>query len=335
MFSTLFSSSSLSTAAHLLPAAKPAAVAPAPTTNTVAFAGGNPDHDSVYYAKCMVGGILSCGLTHTAVVPLDVVKCRMQTNGQLYKGLTQGLSVLSKEGGFTLGWAPTLIGYSAQGFFKFGFYEIFKDVYSGMVDPETAFKYRNLLYLSASASAELIADVALCPWEATKVRMQTSPPEAKFPTSLGAAMSRINQAEGMNGFFKGLAPLWGRQVPYTMVKFAAFENIVEAFYKYMFTNPKESYSKATQLSITFASGYISGVFCAVVSQPADNLVSILNNQPGKSVGAVVNELGIVNLFTKGLGVRILMVGTLTGLQWYIYDAVKGAFGLKTSGGAKK
>jgi len=25
---------------------------------------------------------------------------------------------------------------------------------------------------------------------------------------------------------------------------------------------------------------------------------------------------------KGLGARILMIGTLTGLQWFIYDSVK-------------
>ena len=31
-----------------------------------------------YYAYCGFGGILSCGLTHTAVVPIDLVKCRIQ-----------------------------------------------------------------------------------------------------------------------------------------------------------------------------------------------------------------------------------------------------------------
>lgn len=31
-----------------------------------------------FYAACTVGGILSCGLTHTAVTPLDLVKCNMQ-----------------------------------------------------------------------------------------------------------------------------------------------------------------------------------------------------------------------------------------------------------------
>ena len=35
-------------------------------------------HDNTYYAKCMLAGVLSCGLTHTAITPLDVVKCNMQ-----------------------------------------------------------------------------------------------------------------------------------------------------------------------------------------------------------------------------------------------------------------
>lgn len=35
-----------------------------------------------FYAACTVGGILSCGLTHMAVTPLDLVKCNMQV--QIY-----------------------------------------------------------------------------------------------------------------------------------------------------------------------------------------------------------------------------------------------------------
>ena len=37
-------------------------------------------HDMSYYQKCMMGGILSCGITHTMVCPLDIVKCRMQVS---------------------------------------------------------------------------------------------------------------------------------------------------------------------------------------------------------------------------------------------------------------
>ena len=117
-------------------------------------------------------------------------------------------------------------------------------------------------------------------------------------------------------FFRGLTPLWGRQVPYTMVKFAAFERVIEAFYTYVFTEPKSSYSKSTQLSITFASGYIAGVLCALVSQPADTLVSKMNKNPELGAGALISKLGISGLYS-GLGPRVVMVGTLTGLQWCV------------------
>ena len=74
--------------------------------------------------------------------------------------------------------------------------------------------------------------------------MQTSD-TGTFPTKLGEGFSLIKANEGVNGFYRGLTPLWMRQVPYTMVKFAAFENTVKAFYKHIFTAPKESYSRST------------------------------------------------------------------------------------------
>jgi solute carrier family 25 phosphate transporter 3 len=240
----------------------------------------------------------------------------------VYKSISTGMSIASKEGALLTGWVPTLIGYSAQGCFKFGLYEIFKDLFSQIVGAEAAYNNRTLVYLAASASAEVFADAALCPFEAIKVRMQTSLPSANFPLSIGPAYAKITEAEGFGGLYKGLVPLWGRQVPYTMVKFSCFEKTVEAFYTYVFTEPKSSYSKSTQLSITFASGYIAGVLCAVVSQPADTLVSKLNQSPGAALGEVIAKAGGLPGLYKGLGMRIIMVGTLTGLQWWIYDGFK-------------
>jgi len=45
---------------------------------------GSDKHDLSYYKKCMMGGILSCGITHTLVCPLDIVKCRMQVSTSGY-----------------------------------------------------------------------------------------------------------------------------------------------------------------------------------------------------------------------------------------------------------
>jgi solute carrier family 25 phosphate transporter 3 len=299
-------------------------------------------HDLDYYKKCMMGGVMACGLTHTAVVTLDLVKCQRQVDPTLYKSLGDGIrTVYQTRGvkGITTGWAPTLIGYSLQGFAKFGFYEIFKDCYATAVGEQNVEKYKIVGYALSSASAEVIADTLLCPWEALKVRMQTSKP-GTFPTTLVAGFNTIKQNEGTNGFFKGLAPLWARQIPYTIVKFVFFEKVVEMFYKYVFTaKPKHEYAKSTQLSITFASGYIAGVLCAIVSHPADTMVSKLNNMKTEgstmdNVRKIYGDIGFNGLW-RGLGTRIIMIGTLTGLQWWIYDTFKTATGLGTSGGFQK
>lgn len=285
----------------------------------------------------MAGGILSCSTTHSAMTPIDLVKCNIQANPGKYKGIFDGFKQISKTKGFSprgglyLGFLPTFCGYGCQGCFKFGFYEIFKDLYTNLVGEEKAHKHHTLLYLSASFSAEFCADVFLCPFEAIKVRMQTSPPEDKFPTKLAEGWKKIQGAEGMHGLYKGLVPLWCRQIPYTMMKFTVFESTVAAFYKYIFKRPKSEFSKPFQLCVTFLSGYIAGIFCAIVSHPADVVVSVLNKNPGSSIGVVCKQLGWKGLWS-GLVARIFMIGTLTAFQWWIYDSFKTACGLGTTGG---
>jgi solute carrier family 25 phosphate transporter 3 len=294
-------------------------------------------HDMSYYGKCMVGGIFACGLTHAIVCPLDIVKCRRQADPNFASSLGEGFKKIhTNEGlkGFTLGWFPTLVGYGLQGFGKFGFYEVFKDVYRAALGAK-ADQYQTVGFLVSSACAEVIADCLLCPMEALKVKMQTSE-LGTFPTTAREGWPKMMAEGGWAGFYKGLQPLWFRQVPYTMVKFGAFENTVKYVYSNVLTAPKSSYSKSTQLSVTFAAGYFAGIFCAIVSHPADTMVSIINkrgsNEPA-SVQArqIYSEIGFNGLW-KGLATRIFMIGTLTGLQWWIYDSFKVAMGLATTGG---
>merc|ERR1719499_1817912 len=147
-----------------------------------------------------------------------------------------------------------------------------------------------------------------------------------------AKMTAENAAEGKglfsaNGaFFKGLKPLWLRQIPYTMMKFACFERTVEALYAYVVPKPRAECSKGEQLIVTFAAGYIAGVFCAIVSHPADTIVSYMNKAEGATVGSAAKDLGFKGMWA-GLGPRIIMIGTLTALQWFIYDGVKVGLGI--------
>ena len=70
-----------------------------------------------------------------------------------------------------------------------------------------------------------------------------------------------------------------------MAKFSLFEKVVSIFYTHVFTKPKETYGKNTQLLVTFMSGYLAGVICAIVSHPADTMVSKLNQM--KTEGTAV------------------------------------------------
>jgi len=279
-----------------------------------------------FYAYCGLGGMLSCGITHTLVVPLDLVKCRIQVDAAKYKSIVNGFKVTVAEEGalaLTKGWAPTLVGYSMQGVGKFGFYELFKIMYSGMLGEENTYLWRTSLYLASSASAEFFADIALCPMEAIKVRIQTQP---GWSTTLREGFPRIMKEEGIGGFYKGLVPLWCRQIPYTMMKFACFEKTVEAIYKHVVPKPRAECSKGEQLIVTFAAGYIAGVFCAIVSHPADTIVSKLNQAKDATVRSIFKDVGFIGLW-QGLAPRIVMIGTLTALQWFIYDSVKVALRL--------
>lgn len=275
-----------------------------------------------YYVLCAAGGAISCGLTHTMLTPLDLIKCRIQVDPKRYRNITNGflISYLHEGGlrGLGRGWAPTAFGYSFQGLGKFGFYELFKNFYSKILGPENSYHYRTSLYLAASASAEFFADIALAPFEACKVRTQTS---KNCPSEFRRVVPLIYRQEGMVGFYKGLIPLWFRQIPYTMMKFACFERTVEWLYRNVVPKPRDKCSKVEQLTITFLAGYIAGIFCAIVSHPADTVVSKLNQDRGSTWINVLGKLGPIGVW-KGLMPRIIMIGTLTAAQWFIYDGFK-------------
>lgn len=101
---------------------------------------------------------------------------------------------------------------------------------------------------------------------------------------------------------------------------------------------KSDYGKGAQTAVSFTGGYLAGIFCAAASHPADVMVSKLNatRKPGESFGGatarIYKDIGFGGLW-NGLPVRIVMIGTLTGLQWMIYDYFKIFMGLPTTGGA--
>ncbi|KAJ7978706.1 Mitochondrial phosphate carrier protein like [Quillaja saponaria] len=281
-----------------------------------------------YYGLCTVGGILSAGTTHLAVTPLDVLKVNMQVNPIKYNRILSGLTTLWKEEGpssLWRGWSGKLCGYGVQGGFKFGLYEYFKKLYS---DVFVDYNRTSIFFLSSS-SAQIFADVALCPFEAVKVRLQTQP---NFAKGLADGIPKLYLNEGLSGFCRGLLPLWGRNLPYSMIMFSTFEHSVDLIYHNIMQKRKEECSRAQQLGVTCLAGYTAGAVGTVISNPADNIVATIYNKNAQSVLQAVKNIGLVNLFTRSLPIRITLVGPVVSLQWILYDTIKLLSGLPTSGG---
>ncbi|XP_050365962.1 mitochondrial phosphate carrier protein 1, mitochondrial [Argentina anserina] len=281
-----------------------------------------------YYGLCSVGGMLSAGATNFAITPLDVLKVNMQVNPIKFNGMASGFSILWREQGpssLWRGWSGKLFGYGVQGGCRFGLYEYFKKLYSDILINQN----KSTIFLLSSASAQVFADIALCPFEAVKVRVQTQP---RFAKGLADGLPKLYSTEGLAGFYKGLLPLWGRNLPFTMIMFTTFEHSVDLVYRKVIQRRKEDCSIAEQLGATCLAGYAAGAVGTVVSNPADNVVTFLYNKKASSVMQAVRNIGFPSLFTRSLPVRITLIGPVITLQWFFYDTIKVLCGLPPSGG---
>lgn len=288
------------------------------------------------YARFAFAGALCCSITHGALTPVDVVKTRIQLFPEQYnQGMINAFkTVIKNEGSGALltGFGPTAAGYFLQGAFKFGGYEFWKKTFIDTLGFETAQNNRTAIYLASSAIAEFFADVALCPLEATRIRLVSQP---TFASGLFSAFGKILKEEGVaRGFYSGFGPILFKQIPYTMAKFVVYELAAEKIYQAI-GKPKEQLSNLAVTGVNLGSGIIAGTCAAIVSQPADTLLSKINKQKGVS-GSVMSrlmsmakELGPGGLFL-GLGPRIVMVATLTAGQFAIYGDIKRMLGATNS-----
>lgn len=69
-----------------------------------------------------------------------------------------------------------------------------------------------------------------------------------------------------------------------------------------------------------------GILCAVASHPPDVIVSQLNQDPNATLTSTAKKLGLKGMWA-GLGARIIMIGTITAMQWFIYDGWKVVMGI--------
>lgn len=85
--------------------------------------------------------------------------------------------------------------------------------------------------------------------------------------------------------------------------------------------------------MSFVSGATAGIASSIVSQPADTVLSRLNDGTGtggggflSTAGLILDESGVPGLFA-GLGSRCVWAGGIIAGQFFLYDLFKDLLGI--------
>lgn len=242
-------------------------------------------------------------------------------------------TIIAGEGPAALltGFGPTAVGYLVQGGGKFAGYEFFKKKFISYAGgPEAAVPHRTAIYLGASAAAEFFADIALCPLEATRIRLVS---QRGFATGLTSGFMRLAREEGFRGFYSGFVPLLFKQVPYAVGQFSVHEAVNEVIFRSIGAERKAKLTQLESTGIELTSGLVAGAAAAVLSHPADTLLSAMNKgagDPGQGATSrmfqLAKEFGPKRLLLSGLGPRVVMTCGLVSGQFVIYAQCKALTG---------
>ncbi|WWD15912.1 hypothetical protein CI109_100336 [Kwoniella shandongensis] len=294
-----------------------------------------PNFTSKDYGIFFTAGALCCTLSHGAMTPIDVIKTRIQIDPALkgFSLLSGGRSIVAAEGtkGLLTGFGPTAVGYLFQGGAKFAGYEAAKKYLVELSgSQEKAVANRTAIYLGGAAIAEFFADILLTPLEATRIRLVSDP---KYATGLVSGLTKIASTEGFASLYAGFIPILAKQVPYAIGQFTVNERCTEFIYNQMTPETKANLSATSSFGITLGSGIVAGFAAAILSHPADTLLSQINKGHGPKGSMVYRlvtlgkEAGVKGLFA-GLGPRMIMTAGLVSSQFIMYGYIKQALGAR-------
>merc|ERR1712003_460487 len=176
-----------------------------------------------------------------------------------------------------------------------------------------AWEKRDMITLGASAVAEFVADIFLCPYEAVRIR-GVSDPNYCTGGMVATGKKMVSEMGVVGALYSGFAPMLFKQIPYTMAKFSVQQVAAEKIYAGLGTSP-EKIGKTGVITVSLGSGVIAGVAAATISQPADGLLSKVNKKGAGGegtmmvrLGRIAAETGFVKLCTQGLFARWIHVG---------------------------
>ena len=279
-----------------------------------------------YLRFCLSGAICSSGV-HLALTPLDVTKTKLQTNPGKYPTFASSFQTILNEEGpgtFFTGWLPTVTGNFVAGAVLYALTEGIRRSLTAAAGMD-ADSLEVPIILAAAGTAAAAAACFYCPFEAVRIRIVAQPDYG--PNSV-AVVNRMVFEEGIGSLISAIPVFLVKQVPYAMVKFTIFDLSSEYLYRAF---PAAQEDIALSLGVSLVCGVLGGVSAAIVSNPADTVISELKKAksdltPQEALQALLDRAGIPALF-KGLSVRMVFYSLTAALQFMVYDGVRFALGI--------
>jgi len=281
------------------------------------------------YLRFSLSGALCASGVHLVLVPLDVAKTKSQINPQKYDFMSSSFASIARKEGlstFFTGWLPTLVGNFMTGAVLYALTEFIRRSLSDIAGAN-ALTYEVPIILAASGVASTLGAVISCPFEAVRIRTVAQP---EFAPNAVSACKKMYNEEGLGSFVNAIPVFVLKNVPYAMTKFTVFDISTERLYDAF---PAAHEQLKLSLLITLAGGVTGGISAALVSNPADTVISEMKKSkakvsPQEALSNILERAGGKGLF-KGLTLRMFYYSLVASLQFLVYDSVRLALNIGT------
>eukprot|EP00547_Thalassionema_nitzschioides_P008774 CAMPEP_0194226776 /NCGR_PEP_ID=MMETSP0156-20130528/42513_1 /TAXON_ID=33649 /ORGANISM="Thalassionema nitzschioides, Strain L26-B" /LENGTH=814 /DNA_ID=CAMNT_0038959233 /DNA_START=445 /DNA_END=2889 /DNA_ORIENTATION=- len=282
---------------------------------------------STFLRFSLSGAICASGV-HLALTPLDVVKTKVQIDSVNYPKILPAFQTVWKEEGpstYFTGWLPTIAGHFVAGGVLYAMTEFIRRSIVEYVGPVQAVSFEALIILTAAAISSAMAACLFCPFDAVRIRSVSQP---GYGSNAIATASRMVQEEGVASLIDAIPVFVARQVPYAAVKFTVFDLSTEYLYQVF---PLAQEDLKLSLGVSLVGGIFAGIGAAIVSNPADVVITELkkaksDSSPQEALQALLDRSGVSALF-KGLSIRMVFYSLNAAFQFLVFDGVKFALGI--------
>mmetsp|Transcript_15398 Transcript_15398/g.23289 ORF Transcript_15398/g.23289 Transcript_15398/m.23289 type:complete len:173 (-) Transcript_15398:215-733(-) len=148
--------------------------------------------------------------------------------------------------------------------------------------------------------------------------------DAGFADQFIDGFLKIGKDSGLGGYYDGLGAILFKEIPFALCKFAVFDLACQAIYD---AYPAARETLSTALLVSVLGGSISGGVAAIISHPADTVLTKMYRDQSRKIGIfqatseITDTAGVRGLFA-GLIPRVIFAAVLLGSEFLIYDYLK-------------